>query len=97
MPEIVHKVQSLTIYQRTPGWVIPMDNKPFDEKKLQEFEDPAKLRAYRQQLMDQVRSFFSVFSSVISGVWIMASSPASSSAFGLERLLELHLPISELD
>lgn len=82
VPEIVHKVANLTIYQRTvsfhlwifeilsapnfgflfrpqiqPNWIIPMDNKPFDEKKRNEFlNNPEKLRAYRQQVCTSARA-----------------------------------------
>ncbi|KAI9022590.1 hypothetical protein DFJ74DRAFT_721975 [Hyaloraphidium curvatum] len=78
--EIAHKVEHLDIYQRTATWILPMDNKPFDEKQRKEFQDDAKLRAYRQNLMDQTER-----------MWLLISKPYSSTAVKIQDRCLRHL------
>lgn len=75
VPEIAHMVKKLTIFSRTPNWIIPMDNEPFSPAQLNEFRtNPDKLRAYRQALMDQTEK-----------MWLLVSVPGSSTAKKIQQ------------
>lgn len=51
VPSIAPEVSQLYLYQRTPNWVLPKDNTPFDEDALGRFRrDPIALRQTRLQL-----------------------------------------------
>ena len=61
IPEIAKVCKSLTVFQRTPNWVIPRDDKPISPTKQAIFNYvPFVRRRYRAGLMDFRESFFDV-------------------------------------
>lgn len=61
IPEVAKVCKSLTVFQRTPNWVIPRDDKPISETKRAVFKYvPFVRRRYRAALMDFRESFFDV-------------------------------------
>jgi cation diffusion facilitator CzcD-associated flavoprotein CzcO len=61
IPEIAKVCKSLTIFQRTPNWVIPRDDKPISAMMQSVFKYvPFVRRRYRAALMDFRESFFDV-------------------------------------
>lgn len=59
LPEIVKTAESVTMFQRTPNWVIPRDDKPISEtmRKVYRYV-PGIRKRYRASLMDARESFF---------------------------------------
>lgn len=59
LPEIVKTAESVTLFQRTPNWVIPRDDKPISEtmRKVYRYV-PGVRKRYRASLMDARESFF---------------------------------------
>jgi cation diffusion facilitator CzcD-associated flavoprotein CzcO len=61
IPEVANACKSLTVFQRTPNWVIPRDDKPISETMRTVFKYvPFVRRRYRASLMDFRESFFDV-------------------------------------
>lgn len=61
IPEIAKVCKSLTVFQRTPNWVIPRDDKPISPTMQSIFKyAPFVRRRYRAALMDFRESFFDV-------------------------------------
>ncbi len=61
IPEIAKVCKSLTVFQRTPNWVIPRDDKPISSIKQAIFKYvPFARRRYRAALMDFRESFFDI-------------------------------------
>ena len=59
IPEIAKVCKSLTIFQRTPNWVVPRDDKPISSTKQAAFKYvPFIRRRYRAALMDFRESWF---------------------------------------
>ena len=62
---LVNQVQSLTLFQRTAQWIMPLPNHPISEDKRQEYrDDPAKMDSYYHYL---ARRFNEVFGDAVSG------------------------------
>jgi len=59
LPELVKTAESVTMFQRTPNWVIPRDDKPISEtmRKVYRYV-PGVRKRYRASLMDARESFF---------------------------------------
>jgi cation diffusion facilitator CzcD-associated flavoprotein CzcO len=59
LPEIVKTAESVTMFQRTPNWIIPRDDKPISEtmRKVYRYV-PGIRKRYRASLMDTRESFF---------------------------------------
>ncbi len=58
-------VQSLTLFQRTAQWIMPLPNYPISEEKRQEYrDDPAKMDSYYHYLAGR---FNEVFGDAVSG------------------------------
>ncbi|MXO89439.1 flavin-containing monooxygenase [Pontixanthobacter aquaemixtae] len=56
---------SLTLFQRTPQWIMPLPNHPISEEKRQEFrDDPASMDSYYHYLAGR---FNDVFGDAVSG------------------------------
>jgi cation diffusion facilitator CzcD-associated flavoprotein CzcO len=74
VPQIAASVASLTIYQRTPNWVLPRGNKSYGASRLNWFSRPAVQKLYRGFLFclhEANRLGFSrgtFFSSITSGI-----------------------------
>ena len=67
IPEIAKVCKSLTIFQRTPNWVIPRDDKPISPTIQAIFKYvPFARRRYRAAMMDFRESFFDVIFDVKS-------------------------------
>ncbi|KAE8446042.1 hypothetical protein EG329_012550 [Mollisiaceae sp. DMI_Dod_QoI] len=61
IPEIAKVCKSLTIFQRTPNWVVPRDDRPISTAKQNILKYvPFIRRRYRASLMDFRESFFDV-------------------------------------
>ena len=61
IPEMAKVCKSLTIFQRTPNWVIPRDDKPISPMMQSVFKyAPFVRRRYRAALMDFREAFFDV-------------------------------------
>jgi cation diffusion facilitator CzcD-associated flavoprotein CzcO len=61
IPEIAKVAKSLTVFQRTPNWVIPRDDKPITPTMQAVYKYvPFIRRRYRAALMDFRESFFDV-------------------------------------
>jgi cation diffusion facilitator CzcD-associated flavoprotein CzcO len=61
IPEIAKVCKSLTIFQRTPNWVIPRGDKPISPLMRSVFKYvPFARRRYRAAMMDYRESFFDV-------------------------------------
>jgi cation diffusion facilitator CzcD-associated flavoprotein CzcO len=59
LPEIVKTAESVTMFQRTPNWVIPRDDKPISETMRRVYRYvPGVRKTYRAALMDARESFF---------------------------------------
>ena len=59
LPEITNVAQNVTVFQRTPNWVIPRGDKPISEamRKVYRYV-PAIRKRYRAKLMDIRESFY---------------------------------------
>ncbi|KAK0130124.1 hypothetical protein ONS96_000651 [Cadophora gregata f. sp. sojae] len=69
IPEIAAVCKSLTVFQRTPNWVIPRDDKPITPARQAAYKYlPFVRRRYRAGLMDCRESFFDVVFDVKSPV-----------------------------
>ncbi|KAG9234740.1 cyclohexanone monooxygenase [Amylocarpus encephaloides] len=69
IPEIAKVCQSLVVFQRTPNWVIPRDDKPISSAKQAIFKYvPFARRRYRAAMMDFRESFFDVISGAESPI-----------------------------
>jgi cation diffusion facilitator CzcD-associated flavoprotein CzcO len=69
IPEVAKVCKSLTIFQRTPNWVIPRDDKPISATMRSVFKYvPFVRRRHRAALMDFRESFFDVVFNVKSPV-----------------------------
>ncbi|KAH7310372.1 cyclohexanone monooxygenase [Rhexocercosporidium sp. MPI-PUGE-AT-0058] len=69
IPEIAKVCKSLTVFQRTPNWVIPRDDKPITLVRQAVYKYiPFVRRRYRAGLMDFRESFFEVVFDVKSPV-----------------------------
>lgn len=67
---LVDRVSHLDLFQRTPQWIMPVDNTPYDEAQRQAFrDDPALMRQAREGLG---RAFADHFANAV----IDAGSPA---------------------
>ena len=63
--DIVDQVESLTLFQRTPQWILPGANKPYsDEERARLRADPAALASLRVEL---TASFSNAFSDAVIG------------------------------
>jgi len=61
IPEIAKVCKSLTVFQRSPNWVVPRDDKPISQTWQNIFKYvPFVRRRYRAGLMDFRESFFDV-------------------------------------
>lgn len=61
IPEVAKVCKSLTVFQRTPNWVVPRDDKPISQTWQNIFKYvPFVRRRYRASLMDFRESFFDV-------------------------------------
>jgi cation diffusion facilitator CzcD-associated flavoprotein CzcO len=61
IPEIAKVCKNLTVFQRTPNWVIPRDDKPISPTMQAVYKYvPFARRRYRAALMDFRESFFDV-------------------------------------
>lgn len=57
VPAIVDQVASLTLFQRTAQWVLPLPNPPFTEEQKAHFRDnPETMRHAYQQWLDRIRT-----------------------------------------
>ncbi len=62
---VVDRVAQLTLFQRTPQWIMPLPNHPIEEEKRQEYRDnPAAMDSYYAYLADR---FNTVFADAVSG------------------------------
>ena len=69
IPEVAKVCKSLIVFQRTPSWVIPRDDKPISATKRAMFSYvPFFRRRYRAAMMDFRESFFDVVFDVESPV-----------------------------
>ena len=69
IPEIAKVCKGLTVFQRTPNWVIPRDDKPITPMRQAAYKYlPFVRRRYRAGLMDFRESFFDVVFDVKSPV-----------------------------
>ncbi len=63
--EVVDQVGSLTLFQRTPQWILPGANQPYsDEERARMRADPAALASLRAEL---TASFSNAFSNAVIG------------------------------
>lgn len=61
IPEIARVCKDLTVFQRTPNWVIPRDDKPISSSRQAMYEYlPFIRRRYRAALMDIRESYFEI-------------------------------------
>ena len=62
---LVDQAARLTLFQRTPQWIMPLPNHPIAEDKRQEFRDhPERMDAYYDYLAER---FNTVFADAVSG------------------------------
>lgn len=62
---LVDDAAQLTLFQRTPQWIMPLPNHPIEEEKRQEYRDhPERMDSYYQYLADR---FNTVFADAVSG------------------------------
>ncbi|KAL5316140.1 hypothetical protein ACEPPN_017018 [Leptodophora sp. 'Broadleaf-Isolate-01'] len=79
IPEIAKVCKSLTVFQRTPNWVIPRDDKPITPMRQAVYKYvPFARRRYRAGLMDFRESFFEVVFDVKSPVHEFMMSASKS-------------------
>jgi cation diffusion facilitator CzcD-associated flavoprotein CzcO len=51
VPEVAKVARSVSVFQRTPQWVLPRSDKPFSEEQKEEFaRDAAALRRHRDEI-----------------------------------------------
>ncbi len=51
VPEVAKVAQSVSVFQRTPQWILPRSDKPFSEEQKRAFaDDPAALRRHREEI-----------------------------------------------
>ncbi|KAJ3340251.1 hypothetical protein HDU93_007213 [Gonapodya sp. JEL0774] len=75
VPEIVHIVDRLDVYQRTPGWIQPDANNHFTEEQKQKWrEDPNSLLQKRQEVVNMTER-----------TWSAIEKPGSSSAVRMQQ------------
>jgi cation diffusion facilitator CzcD-associated flavoprotein CzcO len=61
IPEVARVCESLTVFQRTPNWVVPRDDRPISSTMQKVYKYvPFVRRRYRAQLMDWREEFFHV-------------------------------------
>lgn len=61
IPEVAKVCKNLTVFQRTPNWIVPRDDKPISHAWQNIFKYvPLVRRRYRASLMDFRESFFNV-------------------------------------
>jgi cation diffusion facilitator CzcD-associated flavoprotein CzcO len=61
VPELAKIAESLTVFQRTPNWVVPRDDKVISAARRAAYQYiPGFRRRYRASLMDQRESFYDV-------------------------------------
>lgn len=57
VPEIAPIVEQLFVFQRTPTWVLPKDDRPYTDEDRERFRsDPAAMPELRQKLIDGVNA-----------------------------------------
>jgi cation diffusion facilitator CzcD-associated flavoprotein CzcO len=93
IPEIATVCKSLTVFQRTPNWVIPRDDKPISTTMQAIFHYvPFVRRRYRAAMMDFRESFFdAVFdtNSAMHDFFISASKDHMEAQLGGEKYEKL--------
>ncbi|GIW40718.1 MAG: putative monooxygenase [Candidatus Binatia bacterium] len=66
VPAIVDRVRELVLFQRTPQWIMPVENPPYSEEEKEEFRrNPARIREIREEVS---RMFTEGFSNHLSDV-----------------------------
>jgi cation diffusion facilitator CzcD-associated flavoprotein CzcO len=72
LPEIANVAQSVTVFQRTPNWVIPRNDKPISEAMRKVYRYlPAARKRYRASLMDIRESLYDATVDVDSNMNVM--------------------------
>jgi len=90
IPEIVAKTARLTLFQRTPGWVVPKMNRAYDTPELALFkQDPEALQASRERIYQECEERHPLFG--------QQDSPAARSvARGSRAMLEAQIEDPDL-
>ncbi len=52
VPQVAQQAGHLEVYQRSPNWIVPRNNRPYVAHELMAFAKPATLEANRQHLFD---------------------------------------------
>jgi cation diffusion facilitator CzcD-associated flavoprotein CzcO len=78
IPELAERVAQLTVFQRTPPWMVPKDDRYFSAEELQRFRsDPAAAPAERERIWQE----FHVNTSVAADDPLVAGRQAYSMGF----------------
>lgn len=52
IPEIAPSVASLTVFQRSPNWIVPRGDREYSQEELRKYADAAEFRTDRQRLFE---------------------------------------------